>query len=602
MKRWIKKRKILILSSLIAYAISCVWIVATKPAEHWLHFAILILLIYCILAFLYLWFTKRPINIKDKQAGHGQHGKATWMEDELKEQTFHTIQKEAESEPGFVLGFSGGHWMVDTSEDNVLLLAPPKAGKTTKIFIPSIFYNAAIQKNTGSGPSMLILDCKGELFRRCAGHLADCGYRIPTLDLRNIVKSSRYNFIINVNKAMDEYFVAKTDLARAMAYGKAERYAKQAASQLVGNSSSEVKSEASDYFNETARGLLTGIILMVSQYAAPTERHIISVFNLILEMNGQILNQQQSSNTIQKTKLQELLEYIGNQRITFYTGAATSADSRTSMNVFSSALGKLAKFIDAELEQILCGHDEDFDGQKFIQQPTAIFFISPDENTTRHFMSSLAVRNILNETIEIAEKEYNGVLPRKVQVYLDEFGQQPPIEDFDALCAAYRSRGGRFISAIQDFAQLQKHYSKDKADIIKGTNQTLITSFVAPSALNTAETISKILGNETILTGSSSSSQGKVSTTTSLVGRPLMAASDLIAMPLGEFIVIKGGTKPCKIKPPGYWTYLVSLPEPLRPDLQYSHVTIADAESIRLRLNYGNSQLTKGMFDAIKTG
>lgn len=295
--------------------------------------------------------------------------------------------------------------------------------------------------------------------------------------------------------------------------------------------------------------------------------------------------------------MQELLEYIDNQRITFYTGASTSADSKTAMNIFSSALGKLAKFIDAELEQILSGHDQAFDGKPFIEQPTAIFFISPDENTTRHFMSSLAVRNLLNETIELAEKQYQGVLPRKVQIYLDEFGQQPPIEDFDALCAAYRSRGGRFISAIQDFAQLEKHYSKSKAEILKGTNQTLITSFVAPSALNTAETISKILGNETILTGSSSNSNGKISTTSSLTGRPLMSANDLITMPLGEFIVIKGGSKPCKIQPPGYWTYLSVLEEPDRPDLQYSTVTVATAKSIKMRLQCGEYQLTKGMFE-----
>ncbi len=586
-------------SAFIVYLIAGAVFTFSFPSKDRLQISLLFLL-FGIMGFLIIfWFVnRRPINIKDKQAGYGQHGKAEWMDDGLKAKTFETIQKENEDRPGFVLGFDEKQkrWLVDTSEDNVLLLAPPKAGKTTKIFIPSILYNTAIQANGKTGPSMLILDCKGELFRQCAGSLSAAGYRTPTLDLRNIVKSSRYNFIINTNKAMDEYHAAKTDLDRAMAYGKAERYAKQAASQLIGSSGTEVKSDASDYFNETARGLLTGIILMVSQYAAPAERHIISVFNLILEMNGQILSQQSPSDQ-QKTKLQELLEYIGNQRITFYTGAATSADSRTSMNVFSSALGKLAKFIDAELEQILCGHDEEFDGRKFIEHPTAIFFISPDENTTRHFMSSLAVRNILNETIELAEKEYNGVLPRKVQVYLDEFGQQPPIEDFDALCAAYRSRGGRFISAIQDFAQLQKHYSKDKAEIIKGTNQTLITSFVAPSALNTAETISKILGNETILTGSSSSNQGKTSTTTSLVGRPLMAVSDLISMPLGEFIVIKGGTKPCKIKPPGYWQYLSPLPEPERKKLEYSPVIVADAESIRLRLDYGDSELTRGMFD-----
>ncbi|HJC72997.1 MAG TPA: type IV secretory system conjugative DNA transfer family protein [Candidatus Ruthenibacterium merdavium] len=537
----------------------------------------------------------RPVNIKDKRAGNGQHGKSHWMDDAEKDKIFHTIQKGKEHLHGFALGFSGNEWLVDTSEDNVLLLAPPKAGKTTKILIPSILYNAAIQKNTKNGASMLILDCKGELFRRCAGQLKAAGYRISTLDLRNILKSNRYNFITHVNRAMGEYREAKSEMERAIAYGKAERCAKQAAGQLIGMGGAEVKSEASDYFNETARGLLTGIILLVSQYAAPEERHIISVFNLILEMNGQILNQQPNGQA-QKTKLQELLEHIGNQRIMFYTGAATSADSRTSMNVFSSALGKLAKFIDAELEQILCGHDDDFDGRSFIEQPTAIFFISPDENTTRHFMSSLAVRNILNETIEIAEKEYEGVLPRKVQIYLDEFGQQPPIEDFDALCAAYRSRGGRFISAIQDFAQLQKHYSKDKANIIKGTNQTLITAFVAPSALETAEAISKILGNETILTGSSSQTGNKVSTTSSLIGRPLMAASDLISMPLGDFIVIKGGCSPCKISPPGYWTHLEQLPEPERNNLAYQRPMIADAESIRLRITYRNSKLVKGMF------
>ena len=591
------KKYLPIICGILVYLLGSVIFVFTRPAEQRLLFAFFLFMIGAGMGLLFLWFfVRHPINIKDKTAGHGQHGKAAWMDDSLKAKTFLTVQKEKESEPGFVLGFENNHWLVDNSEDNVLLLAPPKAGKTTKIFIPSILYNAAIQKNTGSGCSMLILDCKGELYRKCAGELAAAGYRTPTLDLRNIIKSSRYNFIANVNKAMDEYLAAKTDIERAMAYGKAERYAKQAANQLIGNSDGGSKSDASDYFNETARGLLTGVILMVSQYAAPKERHIISVFNLILEMNGQILNQQ-SANTPQKTKLQELLEYIGNQRITFYTGAATSADSRTSMNVFSSALGKLAKFIDAELEQILCGHDDDFDGRKFIEQPTAIFFISPDENTTRHFMSSLAVRNILNETIELAEKFYNGVLPRKVQIYLDEFGQQPPIEDFDALCAAYRSRGGRFISAIQDFAQLQKHYSKDKADIIKGTNQTLITSFVAPSALNTAEAISKILGNETILTGSSSSNYGKTSTTTSLIGRPLKSPSDLITMPLGEFIVIKGGTKPCKINPPGYWTYLTPAPEPERPNLEYMPVIVADAESIRMRLDYGTCELTKGMFE-----
>lgn len=560
--------------------------------------ALLAVAIGAILTAILYFATRRPINVQDKQAGHAQHGRSRWMHGEEEKSTFTFVRDGDETVAGFVIGHDNNTWEVDTSEDNILLLAPPKGGKTTGIFIPSVFYNAAVNVRTkGKGPSMILLDCKGELFRRCAGELQAAGYRTPALDLRNILHSSRYNFIINVNNAIDDYRAAQDDLQRAIAYGKAERYAKVAASQLVDNSGADVKSEASDYFNETARGLLTGIILLVSEYGAKDERHILSVFNLILEMNGQIQGQQGAANQAQKTKLQELLEYIDNRRIMNYTGAATSADMRTSMNVFSSALGKLTKFIDAELEQILCDHDADFNSRAFIDHPTAIFFIAPDENTTRHFMSSLCVRNILNDIIEIAELDYGGLLPRKVQLYLDEFGQQPPIQDYDALSAAIRSRGGRLLIAIQDFAQLHKHYSKDKADIIKGTNQTLITSFVAPSALSTAETLSKILGSETILTGSSSSSGGKHTSSTSLVGRPLMAPSELITMPLGHFIVIKGGHNPLKITPPGYWTFLNPRPEPMRPALQYKKIAVANADSIRKRNGQYSYRLVPGMFN-----
>ncbi|MEG1640999.1 MAG: type IV secretory system conjugative DNA transfer family protein [Ruthenibacterium sp.] len=582
---------------LCLYLLSSAAVLKFVPAGARWNIFIIIMMLGIVLALMLLMFTLKPIDIKDKQAGHGQHGRSHIMGADEEKETFCFVPKGNETEPGFVIDYKNSEWEVDASEDNILLLAPPKAGKTTRIFITSIFYNAFVNINTkGKGASMIILDCKGELFRQCAGMLQKAGYKTPALDLRNILHSSRYNFIVNVNRAIDEYKAAADDLQRAITYGKAERYAKVAASQLIDNSGADVKSEASDYFNETARGLLTGIILLVSEYGAKDERHIISVFNLILEMNGQIQGQQNANQT-QKTKLQELLEYIDNRRIMNYTGAATSADMRTSMNVFSSALGKLTKFIDAELEQLLCDHDEEFDSRAFIEQPTAMFFISPDENTTRHFMSSLCVRNTLNDTIEIAELDYGGKLPRKVQLYLDEFGQQPPIQDYDALSAAYRSRGGRFIIAIQDFAQLHKHYSKDKADIIKGTNQTLITSFVAPSALQTAETLSKIMGNETILTGSNTKSYGKISSSTSLVGRPLMSPSELITMPLGDFIVIKGGHNPLRIQPPGYWTFLTPLPEPTKPPLHYKKIAVASADSIRKRNGEHSYQLTHGMFD-----
>lgn len=569
-------------------------LVPTERRVPMLGLAVLAAGLFTLLA---MWLKSKPLDVKDVSAGHGQHGRSRWMSDTEKSGIFLSVPRGKEFEPGFVFSFEGSRWLVDASEHNVLLLAPPFAGKTTRMMIPTIRYNLAVNQNTGGqGASMVILDCKGELFRKNAALLQQAGIRTPAIDLRNISRSSRYNFIANVNAAIDEYKAATDKLARVRAYGRAERYAKVAASLLIDSDGAEVKSESSDYFNETARGLITGVILLVSEYAPVTERHIISVFNLILEMNGQIQGAANAGQA-QKTKLEELLEYIDDPRIRYYTGPATSADLRTSMNVFSSALGKLVRFIDAELEQVLCEHDSAFDARAFIDSPSAIFLISPDENTTRHFMSSLIVRNLMNDLIEMAETEYHGVLPRKVLLLLDEFGQQPPIPDYDALSAAIRSRGGRLMIALQDFAQLQKHYSKTKSEIIRGTNQTIITSFVAPAALSTAETLSKILGNETILTGSSSYQQGKSSSSKSLMGRALMAPSDLIAMEEGEFIVIKGTTHPLRISPPGYWTYLEDAQEPERSELAYREIMVADADTLKARAGSLSYDLSPGMFD-----
>lgn len=111
------------------------------------------------------------------------------------------------------------------------------------------------------------------------------------------------------------------------------------------------------------------------------------------------------------------------------------------MNIFSSALGKLTKFIDAELEQLLCSHDAELDADRFIENPTAVFLISPDENTSRHFINSLYIRNLMNDLIYLAESKYGGRCPRDWLLLIDEFGQQPAIEGVDAATAAIRSPG-----------------------------------------------------------------------------------------------------------------------------------------------------------------
>lgn len=102
------------------------------------------------------------------------------------------------------------------------------------------------------------------------------------------------------------------------------------------------------------------------------------------------------------------MEHIQDDRIRNYVAPATCADQRTSLNIFSSALADLLKFVDAEMEQLLTGYSEELSAEKFINQPTIVYVICPDENPTRHFLASLFIRLFSNELIEFAEQPSNG--------------------------------------------------------------------------------------------------------------------------------------------------------------------------------------------------
>ncbi len=546
-----------------------------------------------------LLFTSK-LNIKAVKVGDGQHGNAAYMDKEEQAEVYRKVQMGQEKEPGVLVGTEKGCWGVDISDNNLLLLAPPGGGKTTQNYIPTIVYNIAVQRNTGYGASMLITDVKGQLYNTTARTAQEAGYRTLVLNFRDVLSGVWFNPLYKVNEAMEQYKAATDPMQQAISYGMAERYAKVCAASLVDNmGDANSKSSASDYFDETAKGLITGLILLVSEYGVPNERHLISVFNLLLELNGQQAGKGGIKEQMnQKSRLAIVMEDIDNERIKRYVGAVMSADSRTSMNVFSSALGKLTKFIDAEVEQMICQHSPELSVNDFMEKPTIIYIICPDENTTRHFLAALFIRFFANDLIETAENKYRGVLPRKVLFMLDEFGNMPVIQDVDVLFAAIRSRGVRIMIALQSYSQLYKSYSREKAEIIKDTCQMVMFTFCSPSSQQTAESLSKMLGNETVLTGSVSYNQGRASSTSSMVGKPLVSPAEMVLIPWGTWVLMKAGHKPMRshMLPYGQFLSLPTSLEQLTPK-PYTTVCVSTTDTIIGRAKDKEVYLQKGMFD-----
>lgn len=108
--------------------------------------------------------------------------------------------------------------------------------------------------------------------------------------------------------------------------------------------------------------------------------------------------------------------------------------------------------------------------------------------------------------------------------------------------SAGRSRKISIVAIIQSFAQLEQNYGKQGMEIITDNTQLTIFGGFAPNS-QSAEVLSKALGEQTVLSGSVSNGRDR-SQSLQMIGRSLMTVDELKSMSKGQFIVMKTGTHP----------------------------------------------------------
>lgn len=442
--------------------------------------------------------------------------------------------------PGITLCFDRRGAEAELSARTVELVSPPGGGKTRSVLLPTLLYNGHVNENThGGGASILSIDCKGEEYQTTAAFMQAHGYRTLLLDFREPLRSMQYDMLFAVNKHIDTALHTDDPATALEARADAERHAKLLADAISAATDLGGRGTDNPFFIETAKGLITAVILIVSEFGAPEERHIVSVFRLIVELNG--LMQQdgkaKGGDAPQRSRLGALLDMLpGDVRAKLYAGAATGADIRTSMNVFSSALSKLLAFLDARLEQMVCAQSAGLSAEEFIERPTCIYLLMPDEDDTAHFFATLFIEQITAELIRIASPLPGQTLPRRVLVLWDEFGQAPPCKNMESWVAAWRSRGIRLLLALQNEAQLEYRYGRERAKAIRDSIQIRMYTNLGSGEM--AQELSKELGNYTVVTKSVTHGERSGSTSQSMTGRPLLSHDEIGRLPLGTWIVL----------------------------------------------------------------
>ena len=114
--------------------------------------------------------------------------------------------------------------------------------------------------------------------------------------------------------------------------------------------------------------------------------------------------------------------------------------------------------------------------------------------------------------------------------------------------------------SMLSFAQLEKNYGREGAEIIVDNLQDIIFGGFAPNS-NSAEVLSKALGSRTVMSGSVSRSKNDPSQSLQMIERPLMTADELKSMPKGQFIVMKTGFYPMKVRLKLYFDWGIQFDE-----------------------------------------
>lgn len=513
-------------------------------------------------------------NIKSKTVGDGQHGSARWATrgeikkvykhipftpDKWREQarndekpTYRLTNRRKSIEEklpqGIIVGCKGGKKnttaMVDTGDVHALMIGAAGVGKTAYWLYPCIEYACA------SGMSFLSTDTKGDVMRNYGGVAKEYGYNVSVIDLRNPTKSNGNNLLNLVNKYMDLYKEHPNQLAYK---AKAEKYAKIISKTIILSGAESASFGQNAYFYDAAEGILTATILLVAEFCEPQKRHIVSVFKIIQELLA-------PSEKRNKNQFQELMALLPNDhKAKWFAGAALNASDQSMASVMSTALSRLNAFLDSELEQILC-FDTEIDAEKFCSEKSAIFIIMPEEAPTTFFMISLFIQQLYREILAVADEE-GGKLKNRCIFFCDEFGTLPKIQDAEMIFSASRSRRLQIVPIIQSFSQLDKNYGKEGEEIIVDNTQLTIFGGFAPNSPS-AEVLSKALGTRTVLTGSVNKGKNDPSESLQMTERPLMSADELKAMPKGQFVVMKTGAHPMKVRLKLFFDWGISFGEP----------------------------------------
>ena len=334
---------------------------------------------------------------------------------------------------------------VDDSEASTFVVGASGSGKTRKILMP--YTLSCIRKNE----NLVIHDSKGEINRYMYRELEKKGYEVIVLDYRRPLRGDRYNPLEYPSKIYKE-----GNTSRA-----AEMF--QAFSETM---FSDRKSEKDRFWDLTAASYMTGLSLLQAELLPEKECTINHLYDLHIQGDGKYGRSKYIKEYYNRPGAKDAPSYK-------LAAPAINAPSDTQGGLYSVYTSCLTPFVLNE-DIIDATANSTFDVRDLVEKKCAVFIITKDEGSVYNKLISATIDQMYERLIDIAEEEYDGRLPRRINFILDEFGNLAAINNMSGKITAGRSRNIRWLIVCQSMDQLRLLYENKGASIIFGNCANLV--------------------------------------------------------------------------------------------------------------------------------
>ena len=415
--------------------------------------------------------------------------------------------KEGMKNAGPTIFIENGMSYYDDSEAHTLINGSTGTGKSNT----SAGVMGFIDNIGRSGENLMVIDPKGEGKGKCGNKLIEKGYEVKCIDFDTPSKSpTAWNPLEYIRKLYLSSSLEDNDFAATML----NEFAKA----IYPNDKN-----ADPFWTESAAEFFTGCVYLLLENANTDEINLNSIDSIM-----QSAEAKSGASTYMK-ELYNILDDTSTAKR--YLATYVNAPNDTRMSIFSVAKNGIAKFSQSKGLMNMLNNDDLNIFELDVDKPFALFIVKPDENSTCDSLCGFCVTQLTQHFIKLARKKYNGKLPVKLHVILEELGSLgKSITSLPNLMVASRSRNIRLCLVLQSYSQLQDIYGESKAATI--LSSVGVTIAFSTNNYNTLKELSHRCGNRTIYENGSRYTE------------PILTPNQIAAMPIATaLILIRGRMK-----------------------------------------------------------